>query len=188
MQYFNICSFGLLAARLIFTYMGRNIYFLLAVVMLAPLFCFSQECIIQRETDPYTKEIKLSTGFIQLKNATLSIQADKKEIDFFFIISGEDKCFTDAASASVFFEGSKVKISIRNTGSMNCDGFFHFVFKNQALVPSSLQRLASQKVTRILFTGNEKKETQITLTADQQFLWMHSASCLLEEARKLLPG
>ena len=158
------------------------------MIMLTPLFCCSQECIIQRETDPYTKGIKLSTGFIQLKNATLSIQADSKEIDFFFIISGDDKCFTDAASAFVFFEGSKVKLSIRNAGSMNCDGFFHFVFKNQKLVPSALQRLASQKVTGILFTGNDKKETQITLIADQQLLWMHSASCLLEEAKKLLPG
>ena len=155
--------------------------------MLTPLFCCSQECVIQRETDPYTKEIKVSTGFIQLKNATLSIQADSKEIDFFFIISGDDKCFTDAASAFVFFEGSKVKLSIRNTGSMNCDGFFHFVFKNQAIVPSSLQRLSNQKVTGILFTGNDKKETQITLTPDQQLLLMHSVNCLLEEAKKLLP-
>ena len=168
--------------------MDKNLFSLLVLLTLIPLFSVSQDCDIQREPDPYTKELKLTTGFINLKNAKLSIQADSREIDFFFVISGNDKCFSDAATATVFFEGSKVKLSVRNSGSMNCDGFFHFVFKNQAVAPSSLKRMASQKITGILFAGNEKNATQVSLTNDQQIFLMNNISCLVEEAKTLLRG
>lgn len=147
----------------------------------------SQDCAIQKETDPYTKEIKLTTGFLKLRNASLSVQSDSREIDFFFVLTGNDKCFTDASTASVFFEGTRVKTNIRNGGSMNCDGYFHFIFKNQATIPSALQKLASQKVTSILFTGNDKKETQLTLSPEQQDALMHIVSCIITEAKTLQP-
>lgn len=185
---FNNCFFIALAAKVIFTYiMNRVKQLLIAFTFLLPGFAWSQDCVIQKEKDPYTKEVRLSTGFIDLKNAKLSIQADSREIDFLFVITGKDKCFSDASTASVFFEGTKVKTNIRNTGSMNCDGFFHFNFKNQASIPSLLQKMAAQKVTSILFVGNDKKETQLTIPADQQQLLMHFISCLLEEAKFLLP-
>lgn len=168
--------------------MNSVIQFLIAFTFLFPVFGMSQDCVIQKEKDPYTKEVKLSTGFINLKNVTLSIQADSREIDFLFVINGKDKCFSDVSTASIFFEGTKVKTSIRNAGSMNCDGLFHFNFRNQPVIPSSLQKMAVQKVIGILFIGNDKKETQLTIPAEQQALLMHFISCLLAEAKSLLPG
>ena len=168
--------------------MNRVRQLLIAFIFLLPGYAWSQGCVIQKEKDAYTKEVKLSTGFIELKNATLSIQADSREIDFLFVITGKEKCFSDASTASIFFEGTKVKANIRNSGSMNCDGIFHFNFKNQAAIASLLQRLSTQNVTGILFTGNDKKETQVTIPVDQQQLLMHFISCLLEEAKSLLPG
>ena len=179
--------FGLMKVKLIFTFMRSILFLFISMMTLAPLFSFSQDCFIQRETDPFTKEIKLTTGFMNLSNAKLSIQADSREIDFFFIISGKDKCFSDAAVASVFFEGTKSKANIRNTGSMNCEGFFHFIFKNQAALPSLLQKLATEKVSSILFTGNDKKETQVIFTALQQNMLSHTATCLINDAKSLLP-
>ena len=157
------------------------------MVYFLPLLSFSQDCVIQREEDPYTKEIKLTTGFMNLRNATLSIQADSREIDFLFVINGKEKCFSDASTASVFFEGTKVKTNFRNGGSMNCDGFFHFIFKNQAVTPSSLQKLATEKITSILFKGNDKVESQITFSTEQQQMLKHLVGCLVDEAKTLQP-
>ena len=168
--------------------MNRIRQLLIAFIFLLPGVAWSQNCVIQKERDPYTKEVKLSTGFIDLKNATLSIQADSREIDFLFVISGKEKCFSDASTASIYFDSTKVKTNIRNSGSMNCDGIFHFNFKNQAAIPFLLQRLATKKVTGILFAGNDKKETQVSIPVDQQQLLMHFINCLLEEAKSLLPG
>ncbi len=131
--------------------------------------------------------MRLTTGFIKLRNASLSIQADSREIDFLFVLTGNDKCFTDASTASVFFEGTKVKTNIRNGGSMNCDGYFHFIYKNQPTLPSALQKLAKQKVTTILFTGNDKKETVLTLSPEHQEALMHMVSCIIAEAKSLQP-
>ena len=156
-------------------------------LFLIPMCSFSQECVIQKEEDPYTKAIKLSTGFINFRNASLSIQADSREIDFLFIITGTDKCFSDASTASVFFEGTRLKSNYRNGGSMNCDGYFHFIFRNQPALPSALQRLATQKVTSMLFTGNDKKETLITFSPEHQEMLKHFVSCMIEEAKTLQP-
>lgn len=162
-------------------------YLLQYCCIILPWFAVAQECAIHSETDPFTKQTRLTTGFLQLKNATLSIQADKVEIDFFFVIAGKDKCYSDGAIAQVFFEGSKMKTTLRNSGSMNCDGYFHFIFKNQETPHSALKRMATQKITHILFTGNDKKETQVTLTPEQQEKLMHYVSCMIGEALLLLP-
>ena len=124
---------------------------------------------------------------MNLRNATLSIQADSREIDFLFVISGKEKCFSDASSASVFFEGTKVKTNFRNGGSMNCNGFFHFIFKNQAVLPSALHKLATEKITSILFVGNDKVESQIIFSAEHQQMLKLLVSCLVEEAKTLQP-
>ena len=184
---FNSHFFHVLAATIIFTPMERLFKFFGIALSLFPLFAQSQDCALQKETDPYTRETKITTGFIKLRNATLSIQADSREIDFLFIITGTDKCFTDASTASVFFEGTRVKTNYRNAGGMNCDGYFHFNFKNQAALPSALQKLANQKVTTILFVGNDKKETLITFSPEHQDALMHFVSCIIEESKTLLP-
>src|SRR5262245_55670248 len=112
---------------------------IIAVFLLLPLFIVAQDstgavCKLIRDTDPYTKEVKLSSGFMSLQGATLTIDADSKEIDFFFVIDG--KCYEDESTVFIFFEGSKAKTTYRNTGSMNCDGYFHFIFRNGLSTPS----------------------------------------------------
>src|SRR5689334_6199921 len=97
----------------------------LIVLLLFPVLVQAQDCKLKRTTDPYTKEVQVSTGFIQLDGASLSINADSKEIDFFFSMDGKEKCFSDAATATVIYDGKKAKGTFRNNGPVNCDGIFH---------------------------------------------------------------
>lgn len=156
------------------------------ILFLFPLWLSAQDCKLKRTTDPYTKEIKLSTGFIVLQGASLSIDADSKEIDFFFSIEGSDKCFTDASTATVFYEGTKMKANFRNNGTMNCEGFFHIIFKNGAATSALLQRLITQKIVNIIFTGNNKTQTTIGLNTEQRQAIMSLGDCLIKEAKTLL--
>jgi hypothetical protein len=159
---------------------------LLVTVFLFPLWLSAQDCKLKRTTDPYTREIKLSTGFIALQGASLSIDADSKEIDFFFSIDGRDKCFTNASTATVFYEGTKMKANFRNSGTMNCEGFFHIIFKNGAATPALLQRLITQKIANIIFTGNNKTQTTVGLNAEQRQTIMSLGDCLIKEAKTLI--
>ena len=162
----------------------------LAAVFFLPLFCISQDCKLNKTTDNFTHEIRLSTGFMPLNigfdRVLLSIDANSAEVDFFFSISGDSKCFDNESTATIIFDGSKSKNNFRNTGSMNCEGLFHFTFRNLAGTPSSLQRFATQKVNSISFTGNNKKITLVTLNEDQKVLLMKTAACLITESKTLL--
>lgn len=144
----------------------------------------AQDCKLIRETDPYTRETKLSSGFLTLQGATVTIDADNKEIDFFFSIPG--KCFNDASTVFIYFEGSKAKTTYRNAGSMNCDGYFHFKYRNSQATNSALQKLSTQKVAHFIFIGNDKKEVTVDLLEDQQKLLMDAANCITNESKKLL--
>lgn len=155
------------------------------LLFLFPLFTFAQDCKLKQRKDPFTKEIKVSTGLIQLAGAQVSIEASKSEVDFMFSFGG-GKCFDDACAAAVLYEGSKLKTNFKNNGTMNCDGLFHFTFRNTNPSPSSLQNLATKKVTSIRFKDNTKKEIVVTLNAEQQQLFMNQSACILEEAKKLL--
>ena len=160
--------------------------YIIIIILLLPIFAVSQDCKLNKDTDPFTKETKLSTGFIRLQNASVTIDADKAEIDFFFSLNGNEKCFDNNSVASVFFEGTKAKTTSRNSGSMNCDGFFHFNYKNTLGTNSLLQRLSTQKISSILFTGNNKTETRITFNPEQQQIVMQLTTCVINEAKKLL--
>lgn len=146
----------------------------------------SQDCKISRTTDPYTKEVRLSSGFVQLDGGSITIDADSKEIDFLFSIKGIDKCYDNNSTAYIFFEGSKSKGSTRNGGSMNCEGLFHFIFRNSASTTSLLQRMMTQKITHIIFTGNNKKESTVTLGPDEQEAVKNFANCVVTEAKTLI--
>ena len=141
-------------------------------------------CKLVKETDPYTRETKLSSGFITLQGASLTIDADNKEIDFFFAIS--DKCFNDASTVFIYFEGSKTKTTYRNSGSINCEGYFHFVFKNGITAPTVLKKLASQKTANFIFTGSDNKATTVSLLPDQQKILMEITACMIEESKTLI--
>ena len=166
------------------------------LLCLLPLFLSAQQqtratgqpsvanCKLVKETDPYTRETKLSSGFITLQGASLTIDADNKEIDFFFAIS--DKCFNDASTVFIYFEGSKTKTTYRNSGSINCEGYFHFVFKNGITTPTVLKKLASQKTANFIFTGSDNKTTTVSLLPDQQKILMDITACMIEESRTLI--
>lgn len=147
---------------------------------------FSQDCKLTRTTDPYTKEIRLSSGFIQLDGGSITIDADSKEIDILFSIEGVDKCYDNNSTAYIFFEGSKSKGSTRNGGSMNCEGLFHFIYRNSASTTSLLQRIMTQKITHIVFTGNNKKETTVNFGPLEQQAVKDFAACVVTEAKTLL--
>ncbi len=143
-------------------------------------------CKLTRETDPYTKLTKLSTGFIPLDGGSVTFDADAKEVDVLFTIEGADKCFDNNSTAYLFFEGSKSKSSMRNGGSMNCEGLFHFIFKNAAGTTSLLQKMSTQKITHIIFTGNNKKETTVNVPENDRQALMAMAACLVAEAKTLI--
>jgi hypothetical protein len=156
----------------------------LVLAMLVPVFSWSQNCNVKTTRDPYTKEMKVSTGFFSLNTARASIEATKSEIDFMFEL--EDKCFDDASNAAVFFEGSRLKTNFKNTGTMNCDGLFHFTFRNTNPSPTSLQNLGSKKITSIRFKDNSGKENGVSLTPAQQQQFMDLVNCVINEAKKLV--
>lgn len=62
---------------------------LLTIVLLLPLFSYAQNCKLNKETDPYTKETKLSTGFIIFSGGSVTIDADSKEVDMLFPLKGQ---------------------------------------------------------------------------------------------------
>jgi len=154
-----------------------------ALLLWSPLFSPAQDCNLRTAKDTYTREIKVSTGLISLNNAAYSIQATKSEIDFMFSIEG--KCFDDASVASVFFEGTRVKSNFKNSGTTNCDGLFHFTFRNTNPLPSALSNLGTKKITAIRFKDNSNKETGVILTAEQQQTLTALINCIINEAKKL---
>ncbi|MGK2862871.1 MAG: hypothetical protein ACSLE0_13130 [Chitinophagaceae bacterium] len=158
-------------------------YITLILLFFSPLLN-AQDCKLIKETDPYTRVAKISSGFISLQGASLSIEADNKEIDFFFAV--RDKCFNDASTVFIYFEGSKIKTTYRNSGSMNCEGYFHFIFKNGTTTPTVLKKLASQKVASFIFTGNDKKATTVSLLPEQQTDLMQITNCIIEESKALI--
>ena len=158
----------------------------LIVLLITPFFASAQECKITRDTDPYTKETRLSTGFIELDGGSVTIDASQHEIDVLFSISGTDKCYDNNSVAWIFFEGVKTKLTSRNGGTMNCEGLFHFVFKNTTSANTVLQKLMSQKTNRIVFTGNNKKESTINIKPEDQEKLMFMITCLVNESKGLL--
>jgi hypothetical protein len=69
---------------------------------------------------------------------------------------------------------------------MNCDGLFHFTFRNTNPSPTALQNLGNKKITSIRFKDNSGKETGVILTPAQQQQLMDLANCVISEAKKLV--
>lgn len=164
----------------------------LSLLFLLPVFVSAQDsakvaCKLIRETDPYTKEVKLSTGFIFLDGGSVTIDADSKEIVFLFSIEGPNRCFDDNSTAELFFEGIKSKTSARNGGTMNCEGLFQLVYKNSRSNPTTvLQRILTKKTLKFIFTGNTGKPLTVNVGPKEQEALMTLANCLVNEARTLI--
>lgn len=159
---------------------------LVYLFFLTPFFAVAQDCNLKSETDPFTKERKISTGFIFVNGGSLIIDADKKEVVFLFSLNGEGKCFDNNSTASIIFEGIKSKGSARNGGTMNCEGLFQIVYRNSASTTSMLQKLMSQKISSIIFKNSDKKEFTITITPEKQIMISNMATCLVNESKTLL--
>ena len=161
--------------------------YILILIAILPFASMAQDCQIKKETDQFTREPKLSTGFIPLQLASLSIDADKKDFDFFFTLEGADKCFDDNSTVLVLFEGTKQKTTFHNSGSMNCEGLFHFTVRNGPETPFAVKRFSTLKVSQLIFTGNNnKKPAVITFTPAQQQTLMQAAGCIATEAKALV--
>jgi hypothetical protein len=160
------------------------------LLLLLPVFSLAQDCSLKKSTDAFTHETKLSTGFQNFtgNGLTVSISADatSKEIDFFIWIKNENKCFNAESTANVIFESERTKALFRNNGSMNCDGVFHFIFKNTPATPSWLNRLMTKRVASIKLTTTDGKEMTISFNEDQKKLFQQMAVCMGTEGKTLI--
>ena len=164
---------------------------ILMILFLFPLFSFAQDCKLKKETDPFTHVTRISTGFIPFNSGSikvsLSIDATPSDIDFFFWITGDIKCFDEASTAVINYDGDRLKANFRNNGSMNCEGAFHINFRNLPNNPSNLDRILTKKIKSIRLTGSSNTVTDITLSEDEKTQLMTYANCLVKEAKTLLP-
>jgi hypothetical protein len=149
-----------------------------------PFIAHAQECTLKKEKDQFSQQERLTTGFMQLTNSKLSITADAKELDF-FIAAAKDKCYDDASTLSVVFEDGRTKSNFRNSGSMNCEGLFHFTIRNTPTPNFNLQRMATKKIKALVLTSG-KVVTSILLNEAQQQMLQTTADCMAKEAKTLI--
>lgn len=62
--------------------------YILSVLLFVSIAAVGQDCKLNRETDPFTKEVKLSTGFIFVEGGSVTVDADSKEIVVLFPLKG----------------------------------------------------------------------------------------------------
>lgn len=147
----------------------------------------SQECKLISETDPFTKQTKLSSGFIYTDGGSITIDGDSKEIIVLFSVEGSDKCFDDNTTLEFFFEGVKSKVNARTQSTMNCEGLVQMVFKNSATSTTTmLQRLSTKKITQINFIRDNKKAVTFSLGTKEQEQLMVLSNCVITESKKLI--
>jgi len=165
---------------------------LLAVVVMIPFFGWSQDsCQLKKTTDPFTHQTKISTGFIAFPangvQVSISVDATSTDIDFFLWFNKDQKCFDEQSTVQITFEGDRYKLNLKNTGSMNCEGAFHFTFKNSVNTPPQLQRILDKKVTGFHITGPNKTITDVVFSPEQKAIFTRMASCLVRDSKTLLP-
>jgi hypothetical protein len=148
-------------------------------------FGFAQDCKVLREEDLYTRQVRLSSGFFELTGASVTVDADKKEIDLLFSFK-TNRCFDDGCTATVYFAGTKSKLLLRNAGTMNCEGLFHFIFRNGTTVNYQLKKMATTPVSQLVFTDRDQKLISVILDESQQRSFMKALQCVTDEAVKLL--
>lgn len=167
----------------------KRLFFLLALL---PLAAAAQDCPIKKEKDQFSQQPKFTTGFMPfgqgLSRFLLSVDATKSEVDFFFALNSgsEGRCFNEASNVQVAYEGSRVKATYKNTGSMNCEGLFHFTFRNTTTTPSALAKLGTAKVASFKWIDSNKKEVVYELTDAEKSLLMERVACIIKEAKTLL--
>jgi hypothetical protein len=158
-----------------------------------PLLFFGQDCTLSKTTDDFTNETKISTGFLSFNEGKskflVSMSTSNKEIDFFFSIANREEgwCFDNSSTAIIQFAGTRLKSTSRNTGSMNCQGLFHFTFRNVATTPSALTRLSTHPIESFSFKGSNKQYDFHLRESDRE-KFMKVVECIIKESKTLLPG
>jgi hypothetical protein len=162
--------------------------YLLLSFCLLPAVLWGQDCNLKKGQDPITSKPTLTTGFIDISQGTLTIDVNSKEIDFFFDFTNPIvKCLDEETEATMVLEGGKTKIQFHNSGSMNCDGVFHIIFRNSAYTPSQVQKMASRKIVSMQLTGpNITKPFIITFPPDQQQYLLNTIGCVARDAKTVL--
>jgi hypothetical protein len=165
--------------------------YLITLLFIFPLLLSAQDsCQLKTTTDPFTHQTKISTGFVPFTSngvqLSISVDATSTEIDFFLWFTKDQKCFDDGSTIQIVFEGGRLKSNFRNSVSMNCEGAFHFVFKNLANTPSPLQRLVDKKILSFHITGAGKMVTDISFSDEQQQKLQKMISCLVQNSKALV--
>jgi hypothetical protein len=164
---------------------------IIVTLFVIPFFSSAQDsCQLKKSTDPFTHQTKISTGFVNFSlngiPLSISVDATSTDIDFFLWFTGEQKCFDEGSNIQINFEGDRYKQNFKNTGSMNCEGAFHFTFKNVANTPPQLQRLADKKITSFHITGPNKAVTDVSFSADQKQQLSRMIACVVRDSKTLL--
>ncbi len=165
---------------------------LVLLLSLLPFAATAQDtCGLKRETDPFTHVQKITTGFVPFPSngvpLMISVDATPTEVDFFFWIKSEGTCFDNQSAVQVNFEGDRLKANFRNSGSMNCEGAFHFSFRNGPATPGQLARMGDKRISGFKITGSDKKVIEIAFTEEQKLRFQRMAGCVTREAKTLLP-
>jgi hypothetical protein len=164
---------------------------LLLLLLTAPLFAAAQDstapCKLRTERDPYTKEVRFSTGALRIGNYQITGEASAKEIDLFINLAGTAACFNDQSAVQVTYSGTRLKNSYKNGGTMNCEGYFHMIFRNTPETQYSLRKLVDQRIATMTF-GTDKNATVITLTEEQKDIVQAALRCLVTDAKTLIPA
>jgi hypothetical protein len=69
---------------------------------------------------------------------------------------------------------------------MNCEGLYHFIFRNAVTVNYQLKKLATAKISHIVFTDRDQKMAPVNLDEPMQLKFMQAVDCVTKEAVKLL--
>jgi hypothetical protein len=161
---------------------------LLSSLFFLSFFASAQDCNLKDEKDRYNQDPRLTTGFISLGAGNdkflLSISADKRDIDYFFALDKSTACFDDMSRVMVTFD-SKQRLNIRNGGTTNCKGYFHFIFPNQENLNANLTSLSQKKIATIQFTDTGNNKKIITLRPEDKDTIMKLTTCVLNELEKL---
>jgi hypothetical protein len=147
-------------------------------------------CKLTQTTDPFTHQTKISTGFVPFAanggQLSISVDATGTDVDFFLWFTKDQKCFDETSTIQVNFEGDRYKLNLKNTGSMNCEGAFHFSFKNAANTPPQLQRLVDKRVSLFHITGTNKTVTDVSFSEEQKAQIHRMIACVVRDSKTLL--
>jgi hypothetical protein len=164
----------------------KRILFLLFMFPYAVL--AQDSCRLKNEKDRFNQDPRLTTGFVALGAGNdkfmLSISADKREVDFFIALDGGSTCFDDYSRVMITFD-TKQRSNLKNGGTTNCKGYFHFIFPNQPNINSNLTNLAQKKIATMQFTDTGNNKKILTLRQEDKDMIVKLTNCVLAELEAL---